>query len=278
MSYEFVKVYADLVSDDGTVLVLYQAWVRFFGRWHARGGLELYPSNGRHRVSHGKIASSPPLPEHVLEGPLALRLPSGDFQLVLDRREASFEPSPQPCAGLEWRVLAARTSACTRGAASLAGISGIGYVDWVRIARPIRSLGLRDLRWGRAHLPSSTFVFNAIEFADGTRWSRAVRWPRLIDAPGTVSNEVEIGTDGIGRISLGPQALKLEPERLLSRGSSFARDRFPNLVDRAVVRVVGGRARERRWIGSARLDVSAAGEPSLEPEPGSAVYERVQFG
>ena len=47
MSYAFHKVYADLVTPEGAILVVYLTWLRLRSRFWGSSGAELYAPDGR---------------------------------------------------------------------------------------------------------------------------------------------------------------------------------------------------------------------------------------
>ncbi|HSU40653.1 MAG TPA: hypothetical protein VLJ38_13835, partial [Polyangiaceae bacterium] len=78
VTYAFEKLYADLVTADGTVCIVYVAWTELFGVRRQTAGVELYTPDGRREVMHARAAVE--LPE--LDAPewrLRLELPSGPF-------------------------------------------------------------------------------------------------------------------------------------------------------------------------------------------------------
>ena len=146
---------------------------------------------------------------------------------------------------------------------------GVGYVDWVELVRPTRLLRLRELVWGRAHVGERTVAFSSLALEDGRRWHQAGLWTLPGRAPSPVGAFAhEVDASGHARVSLGDAPLELRPERLLHAGDAFGEARLRESLERLVVRVIGGRTRESRWIGSA----------AVGPVVGRAVWERVCFG
>jgi hypothetical protein len=270
MSYELRKLYADLVTADGTVCVLYLTWVRLLGRWHARTGLEIYWADGRREVRHGTGAPPPPENDATLDRiALDVQLPGGLCELRFEPEHGALMPASRPCPSLSWSVKLARGRSTLR-APDLGELTGIGYADWVSLTRATRLLGLRSLTWGRAHLPDATVVFTELDFVHDRPWRAAGRGA----APGkpleAIDASAQLAEHGRGRIELanGAAAIALEPRRVLHAGNAFGPERVPRRLDRVVARAVGGATFETRWLGRA-----SDGDRS-----GWAVYERVAFG
>ena len=271
MAYEFRKLYADLVTADGTVCVLYLSWVRLRDRWHARTGLEVYWPDGRHDVRHGLNAPAPPANDTPLERiPLVAELPGGRCELRFEPEHGAFVPESSPCPALSWSVKLARGRA-TLTAPGLGTFTGNGYADWVSITRATRLLGLRSLTWGRAHLPDATLVFTALDLEDARPWRASARWNAMGAAPEAGEARTVLDAHGDGRIELARGAFILEPRRVLHAGNAYGPERVPRRLDRLIARAVGGATSETRWLGCATD--AADGERS-----GWAVYERVVFG
>jgi len=273
--YEFRKLYADLVADDGTVCMLYLTWVRFSRHWHGRGGVELYAPDGSRTLAHGVAA--PPLvePDTLVEQiPLRVELGDGLFELTVALEHGAFTPAtPSPAPALHWHVKVARTQARARwSGATERVVEGTGYIDWVHLTRLTRMLGFHTLRWGRAHLDGRTVVFNALRLDDGQEWRVGADWTAQgrRDLDGFA---LDLDEDGGGAIGLGDATLELTPRRVLHAGSAFDAERVPRLVDRLVAEAVGGRTEETRWFAEATLQ-----EPGRDPVVGTALHEWVRFG
>jgi hypothetical protein len=255
MSFAFDKLYADLVTSDGTVCVAYLAWLDAWGMRKAYAGLELYWPNGQREV----IQARPPTeridpghgePEDAFR--LSFDVPGGPFVMDYRVRHGAWLPSGDPpCKGLRWSVKAARADVVARwsGDPSRPVLEGVGYSDTVEIGRPLRSLALGRLRWGRLHLPEATVVFDTLDFEDGRSWRRAARWTacRVTEHR---KFELPVG---------------LEVARELHAGDAIDEARFPRVVDRMMSRAITGRAVERRLLSR------------LQPG-GWALHEVVCFG
>ena len=148
-------------------------------------------------------------------------------------------------------------------------VEGVGYADWVELVRPTRLLRLRELVWGRSHVGERTFAFSALALEDGRGWQQAGLWTRPARAPSLVETFAhEVDASGHARVRLGDVPLELRPERVLHAGDAFGQARMSGRLERLVVRAIGGRTHESRWIGSA----------TVGPTVGRAVWERVLFG
>ena len=267
-AYEYRKVYADLITEAGEVLVVYLNYVKVAGVWTARAGVERYQPDGQRVLSH---ALEPPAMIDVTtlgaEWTLALELSEGPFELLVRPRLGGWRPPiPPPAAGLGWNVAVARSEARAR----LAGreIAGDGYVDYVRIGRPTRLLHLRGLVWGRVHLRDRTIIFEHLETEDGERWSTGVSWRLGQPGPEPIVTTPRLGQDGRGSLELDCGTQVLGPRCLLHDGDAFDAERVPSRLDRWFCELVGGATRERRWLGEATLGGDTA----------TALYESVRFG
>jgi hypothetical protein len=286
MPYGFRKLYADLVTPDGRVCVLYLSWVRFGRRWHGRGGVERYLLDGRREVQNAVLDPAPmEMREAASASALGLELEGCRFRLELSAEHGPWTPkiaSAEPA--LAWRVLAARTRAVARweGPGRSETWSGLGYVDWVELSRFTRRLGFRRLRWGRLHQGESTLVFNGLETQRRDPWMVAALWdrdgPRDLQAPG-----VEIGPGGDATLRFGgiggrddhPQQWSLTAARLLSDGDAFDAERIPSVAERVLCHLVGGPTWQRRWFGAGHAPLDRGTAVSA---PASALWEAVWFG
>jgi len=268
VSYEFRKIYADLVTPDGCVLVVYQTWLTLWRRAYGSTGAELYRPDGRRSVLHGKGAPAPRDPD---DPPDRLRVdtPDGPLDLELELEHGPVDPGPpEACPALRWRVLALRTSARARLPGGEA-LEGSGYADWVTLTRPTRALGLRTLRWGRAHAGDRSASFMDLALASGAAWQVGIE--RRGNGEARLHGSLTLALDGgdgeVGFGADGPR-LALAARRELHRGSAFDPERVPDPLHRGVVAVLGGPHGERRWLAEARIDEA----------PGRALHEQVGFG
>jgi hypothetical protein len=143
-------------------------------------------------------------------------------------------------------------------------LEGVGYSDWVEIARPVRSLDLGLLRWGRIHMPDSTIVFDAIDFGSRRSWRRAARWT----ASGMTEHETfDVGASQAGGCVWLPETspVGLEIARELHAGDAIDAARFPSVLDRMMSRADPGRGRG----GVALWGLGRGGGP---------LHEEVSFG
>jgi hypothetical protein len=264
--YDFRKIYADVVTPDGTVCIVYQTWVRLVRAWHARAGFELHRPDGTRTIHHGRGVPEPPEPDAPAASlPMWIRIDGGTFELSVEEEHGGFEPAPA-CDGLAWSVKLGAGRMRARGPGL--DLEGRGYVDLVRLTRVTRALRMRELSWGRAHAGDATFVWTALDFAGGRRWRAGARWDGGARATGSL--DVAIDARGEGSVTIADRALVLDRGRVLHDGDAFDRERIPSTLDRIVTRAIGGPTHQVRWHGQA-LDRSTG-------LSGDAIYERVRFG
>ncbi len=244
MSVRFEKLYADLVTADGTVLVAYLAETHAFGTTTRHAGLEVYHPDGTREVHHARSVT------RISEGDrtsLAMVFTNGRFLLEHRTEHGAWQPNgPPPCAGLDWRVCAARASA--RAELGPRTYVGTGYSDFVRITRAPRTLGLVELRWGRVHLRDETIVFDALTFANRAPYLRAIS---ICPSGRRVEHDVFTIENREGETSLhlaGRAPIVLSSQRALHVGAAIDRERFPGVVDRIVSRALAGVVTERRTL------------------------------
>ncbi len=276
MPYEFRKIYIDCVTPGGVVCVVYFTWVRFFQRWHGHAGAEIYWPDGERDLVHASATPSVWDPERGLDQlPVSLPAKGGELRLEISAVQGAWSPKVRsPCPELSWQVLALRCGVDVSfpGPKGARRVHGKGYADYVRLTRATRKLGLRSLRWGRAHLPGHALAFTSLELISGERWRVGVHQADGLPAMsyGKLSSELQAGTGQV-RLGTGGRVLLLEAERQLHAGSAFDAERVPNLLHRQVCLAVGGATEERRWKASARLR-------GARDKEGSALHEIVWFG
>jgi hypothetical protein len=248
VSFSYLKLYAELVAGDGTVLVAYVTRLRVAGLEKSSAGFELYAPDGSRRVVH---ALAPARVERR-PGSLVIELETADGRFELSSSgsaPSAHSPSEQPARALAWQVLIDQGAAGARlvadGRARFA-LTGSGYADEVNLGRPPRALGLRRIRWGRAHVAQSSLVFNELCFEerppwkacwDGSSWSSDFT---LID-----------GSNGLVEVARKGDRLRLSGDRDLHEGPAVDRARFPGTTERLVARAFTGRIAEVRRLSNA---------------------------
>jgi hypothetical protein len=274
MTFRFRKLYADVVAADGTVAVVYLTWLEAWGVRLASAGVEQYGPDGRREVSHARPAGWTFDPDCVGNGwSVRLELPDGGLELhYRDALPAWYPPEPAPHQAMAWHVLIPRAAVegfWSRGTVHRR-LEGEGYSDWVELRRAPRSLGMRELNWGRVHLPTETLVFTALTFRSGRTWNRAVGWG---EDGARRELDLEVSSDPAGTVGLqgvaGPR-LTLSPARLLHDGSGLDVARFPATPARLVAHAVTGSLHERRWLARATTSQCV--------DTGWALHEVVHFG
>jgi hypothetical protein len=274
MGFRLEKLYADLITADGTVCVAYQAWLDAWGIRRAFAGLELYWPDGTRDV----IQARPhPGPLSRREGALDLSfdVPGGPFVLTFGATHPAWTPAGgAPCDALRWSVKVPRAQVVGRwmGDPRRPELRGVGYADWVEMDRPARALKLGLLRWGRAHLPDGTLVYSTVQFRSGRSWQRAALWSDGRPAQWSVVGVHETESGTTVELPGHPERLLLAPRRELHVGHAIDRERFPRALRRMLSSAVTGPAVEKRSLSSAgwASDCAASGSWSL--------HETVRFG
>lgn len=276
MQFRYRKLYADLVTPDGTVAVVYLTWLEVAGLRRASAGAELYHPDGRREVRRAcrPFAAMDPAGTGAPDL-IRLTLPDGELTLeyAVERLPRSEPPTP-PARGMRWLVLTPRAEGVLRLPSEPAR-RGTGYVDWVELARPPRRLGLATLEWGRLHPSEGAVVFTALTFRSGRAWRWAAVWvdgasPRPDDhcTLTRTGQVVQVGLSGEHGRTRGPYHLM--PLRTLHAGPALDRRRLPGVVERTAARLFAGRVHESRWLS--RVDV-----PARDTASPPALHERVVF-
>lgn len=259
MSLRIEKLYADLVTPDGTVCVVYVASLRYGRAHHPYAGAQLFRPDGTRECVRGTVSDGQWLRRPSAED-IEIRLDTGSGPLVLRYRVEVGDwqpPGEAPRAGLDWSVVMARgegTLTWPRGSQDLAGC---GYVDRVTADRAPRRFGIARLDWGRIHMSDSTTVYTRIDFRDRSWWGWTVRWPRGGQGPAAEPQ-------------LPRGDLRLHSVRCLHRGPAMQAAPDPTLRERLVSRLLVGPA-----IDDRRLSRATTPEATV-PDSGWAVHETVR--
>ena len=273
------KLYVDLVDEQGTVWIFYFVELGSLGFRQRLAGVEKYPRTGPpslRRVVGNPVWPDDPRPNEAFRFRLGLAAGPVEFSAV--SLLPPWVPAGPPLSlPIKWHVVAPRLVVTLRCPDSTHPLSGVGYADFVTLRGLPRSLGVRHLRWGRAHGPEGTFVFTSVVPRRGNAWQRAALW-RGSEAPVEWDRfDSEERPDGLmlqPANASGPSGdrFALGKERILRQGDTVDSGRFPQAGERLAYRLVMGSTAETRWAGSSWLD---GGNP---PARDSAVHESVDFG
>jgi len=274
MSFRFEKLYADLVTPDGVVCIVYAATATWWRLRYSYAGVEVFWPDGRRVTSRiaGHVDERA-LPRPGRCGEIGFATGAGPMRLSFDAQLAPWKPAgSEAVPGLDWRVEMPRAKGTlVWPGAPDGGMSGLGYVDRLRLERRLRGRDMVSLEWGRAHLERSTAVYTRLSMAGGRRWSHVAWWPEGRAAPET-RTEFELTREAEGlelRAGKAPRALAIDlaPRCRLHVGPAVETAPEPRLRDRALVRMLAGRLSDDRWLSRAR---EVDGE-----ETGWAVHEVV---
>lgn len=273
------KLYVDLVDEQGTVWIFYFVDLSSLGFRQRLAGVEKYPRAGQpslRRVTKTPVWPDEPRPDEPFRFRMALAAGPVEFSAL--SLLPPWVPAGAPLSlPIKWHVVAPRLVVTLRCPDSPHPLSGVGYADFVTLRGLPRSLGVRHLRWGRAHGPEGTFVFTSVVPRRGNAWQRAALW-RGTETPLEWDRfDLEERPDGLllqptAASGQGGDRFALGKERILRQGDTVDSGRFPQAGERLAYRLVMGSTAETRWAGSSWLD---GGDLSVR---GSAVHEAVDFG
>lgn len=262
------KLYADLVTARGDVVVCYLAWLDLAGLRTAYAAVEHYTPDGRRTVTLGHPPAAEPQrrPDGAVEY-LVVTRDGRRFRLVHHHPAAPWAPGPPPVGPhVHWRVLVPCATATGGWDGDGVTLSGHGYCDRVELRRPPRWTGLARLQWGRVHLPGRTIVFNTVDRTDGQRWARLTEWPAGLGREAYTEGDAPAGELAVPAPG---GAICLRPVRVLHDGNPLDRDRVPGPLQRWGSRIANGHAHETRWLSVAS---------GADGATGTALHESVWFG
>src|SRR5437773_3218019 len=154
MTFRFRKLYADVVSDDGTVTIVYLTWLELWGARFASAGVERYGSDGGREVQHARPQAWQFNPDSVGDGwGVRLELPRGDLELRYQSALSSWRPSGDlPDPAMEWRGLIPPGPVVGRSGGP--ALRGTGDCHRVGLLPPPPLLGVRWPPSGGVPLPA----------------------------------------------------------------------------------------------------------------------------
>jgi hypothetical protein len=267
MSCWLEKLYADLVTADGTVLVAYVASVGVGPLRHVYGGIEIFNADGS-RKSHRACGRPRDWVAQPSRDSMIIQIPTdvGSFRLSYDLESQGWIPeAPDPAPGLRWWVETPRARVVGRPPGGARSHEGVGYVDRVQVARWPRRLGLERIIWGRVHLADFTLVICEILFRGGRTWRRAAMWHRGAIKPREWS-DFDLRLDGSQVTVFLPDGglrdpILIEPVRRLHFGAAIDAAPQPSGVDRLIARLFAGSLYDDRWLSRVRLGDESGAQP-----------------
>lgn len=268
------KWYADLVIDDGTVCVVYLSTIRFGAFCHTYAGAEIFWPDGSREV----VRASGPVghwlePDSTLRNKIKFPSNGGAFLLRYGPGLDAWKPASSPAPGLDWWVEKPRASGELWWPGSSQRLSGVGYVDHVRLRRRLPGIGLERLDWGRVHRGGTSLVYCGASFRTGTPWRRVAWWPgqdpepRIFDGFAITPREESLIFQTIQDSKEATTILT--PSRQLHAGPVVEAAPQPGPRERLAVLLLAGRLSDNRWISTARSADKSDGES------GWAVHEVV---
>ena len=257
MRFCFDKWYADLATADGTVCVVYLATIRCGSFRHTYVGAEIFWPDGSRDV----VRASRPV-RHWLEPNSALgneiRFPcnGGEFLLRYGPGLDVWKPTSSPAPGLDWWVEKPRASGELWWPGSSQVLTGVGYVDHVRLQRRLPGIGLERLDWGRVHLGGASLVYCGVSFRTGAPWRRVAWWsdrdpdPRIFDGFAITPGDESLIFQTIPEWTEATTILA--PSRQLHAGPVVEAAPRPGVRERLAALFLAGRLSDDRWISTAR--------------------------
>jgi hypothetical protein len=254
------KWYADVLLDDGSVLIVYLAWIRVFGFPLARVSAELHRTGHPPLIGHATARHVMGGEDLLAFGPARIEgrtLAWETYGLSGTLRYEPRHPSVtlrEPfleCGArrLLWTVEIpdADVSGEVRWPGGAVEIRGRGYRDRVFFDIPAWRFPIRELRWGRAVVGPHAFIWSSAVTADGTI---AARWQdgRVVAAGGALP--------------------ELADTRVIVRTA---------VADMGGLRLGGLRPLLRRLTRDPR-ETKSASAARLDGETGRAVHEVVLWG
>lgn len=274
--YRFDKIYADLVTKDGTVLIFYLTWMDLAGLSFRQAAATIYERDGSREYwigshDHSKEDFSPGFKKAELN----ISLKSGRITVRYEHAISDDQLHFNSGSNLAYSCLALKAD-CTAGLqvnGKTREFKGQGYVDDVTIDTPTRRLGLENLQWGRIHSKDTAVLF--------TRLLSKGHDPILVLALSTGRSEqtevserfeLEYAEDYSSlliRSSLLPaRELHIENRATLHEGSAIDERHFPGFFERSLFSLITGSSYERRWLGTCKLG----------NQPAWVLHEQVAFG
>lgn len=202
--FRLSKWYLDLVTDDGTVLIVYAAvleWARirldYASTLVARPGAEAVERSAWSGVQLPEAGADPLRIHHA-----GLRL-TGEWHRAASPIRATLLEDAEGT--VQWDCLLPNATATV----SLAGaaLAGRGYAERLTLTRPPWRLPLHQLRWGRFTGSSRSAAWIAWQGSAPQQWI----WLDGVLQPGA-----SLDASGLDGLDDGEVSLRLTPERVLS--------------------------------------------------------------
>ncbi len=274
MKFCLDKWYADLVTADGTVCVVYLSTIRCGILRHTYAGAEIFwPDRSRDMIRASGPVGHWLKPDSALGNEIRFPCTGGEFVLQYGPGLDAWKPTSSPALGLDWWVEKPRASGELWWPGLSQKLEGVGYVDHLRLERRLRGIGLERLDWGRAHLGRASLVYCSVSFRTGAPWRRIAWWSDGDPEP-LVFDDFTITADNESLIlrtipGFPEAATLLTPSRLLHAGPIIEAAPRPGPRERLVTLLISGRLSDNRWISRARAIDGG------EAQTGWAVHEVV---
>lgn len=274
--YRFEKIYADLVTKDGTVLILYLTWMDLAGLTFRQAAATIYERDGSREFRIGSHDHS----KDVFglgfnKAELNISLKSGSITVRYEHAISDDQLRFKIGSNLTYSclVLKADCTALLQVNGTTREFKGQGYVDDVTIDTPTRRLGLENLQWGRIHCEDTSVLFTRLlskryepiqMLAMSTGYSE--------EAKVTERFEIEYSEDYSSLLIRSPllpaRELHVENRAILHEGSAIDKRHFPGFFERSLFSLITGSSYERRWLGTCKFG----------KQPAWVLHEQVAFG
>jgi hypothetical protein len=270
--FQYKKLYTDIITNDGTVGILYLTWLRLLGGKQVTCGLELYAPDGTKTTYRGTGQPSSNPGEHSKQEYIfSFPIENGTVTCHVESLHQPWTPGGEsPIHGIQWmtRSPRANVSISIQQGTTTTDLYGKGYSDWVILDRFPKNIPLSTLQWGRIHLDAETLIYTLLTYQSNEQWARIGRWndTGLTEAESmTLTQEQDNWT--LHSTLIADNTVTLLPQRILHQGKAINKERFPNTIERWLSQWISGPMSEIRWYSQAT---------STESQ-GWALHERVQF-
>lgn len=256
--FELDKWYLDLVTAEGTAVVLYSARLRWGAMRVGYAGRIVCRDGRTEESSTVREAPPPRFDGSTLTWSNRQLAVAGVWQRQAPPIERMLARTDK--GSVDWHCHLPRAQ--VRLTLDDRVLTGLGYTERLQISIPPWQLPFRRLRWGRHTSAGHSVVW--IEWDDGRagRWI----WHNGVERAGAMLAAHRVaGLTGGAELTFGPDAA-VRDHRLLAALA----ERLPELVRRAAGPLAA--MYERKWLAPSAVNV-----PGSAPDPGWTLHEEVTW-